>query len=94
MIHVKQFLNKKTGNPVNNHYLILGDDIELLQSRDTVVAKEDYTYSCGTQITIDTNAMGYSKTTSKYLYQYLGMNRKGITEAVLAGAIQVANLNE
>ena len=62
------------GNHVPNQFIITDDGgREIFQSYGTIIAIKDKG-----KITLDNNALEYSRTTSKYLYLFLGMNRKEI----------------
>ena len=62
------------GNYVSNQFIITDDKgREIFQSYETIIAIKDKG-----KITLDNNALEYSRTTSKYLYLFLGMNRKEI----------------
>ena len=62
------------GNYVPNQLIITDDDgREIFQSYETIIAIKDKG-----KITLDNNALEYSRTTSKYLYLFLGMNIKAI----------------
>ena len=62
------------GNAIANQFEIYVDGVKYFQSYNTIIARIDK----GHKITLDTNALDYSRTTSKYLYLFLGMNRKEI----------------
>lgn len=62
------------GNYVPNQFIITDDDgREIFQSYETIIAIKD-----NGKIILDNDALDYSRTTSKYLYLFLGMNRKEI----------------
>lgn len=62
------------GNYIPNQFIITDDDgREIFQSYETIIAIKDKG-----EIILDSDALAYSKTTSKYLYLFLGMNRKEI----------------
>ena len=62
------------GNYVPNQFIITDDKgREIFQSYKTTIAIFDHG-----KITLDINALDYSSTTSKYLYMFLGMDRKAI----------------
>ena len=61
------------GNYVPNQFIITDDGMEIFQSYETIIAIKDKG-----KITLDNNALEYSRTTSKYLYLFLGMDRKEI----------------
>lgn len=62
------------GSYVPNQFIITDDEgREIFQSYETIIAIKD-----NGKIILDSDALDYSKTTSKYLYLFLGMNRKEI----------------
>ena len=62
------------GSYVPNQFIITDDKgREIFQSYGTIIAVVD-----DGEIILDNNALDYSKTTSKYLYMFLGMDRKAI----------------
>ena len=75
------------GNAIANQFEIYADGVKYFQSYNTIIAKIEK----GHKITLDTNALDYSKTTSKYLYLFLNMNRK---EILADKTIKYKNLNE
>ena len=75
------------GNAIANQFEIYMDGMKYFQSYNTIIAKIDK----GHKITLDTNALDYSRTTSKYLYLFLGMNRK---EILMDKDIKYENLND
>ena len=75
------------GNAIANQFEIYVDGAKYFQSYNTIIAKIEK----GHKITLDTNALDYSRTTSKYLYLFLDMNRK---EILADKDIKYENLNE
>ena len=62
------------GNYAPNQFIIIDDKgRKFFQSYETIIAIKDKG-----KITLDINSLDYSSTTSKYLYMFLGMNRKAI----------------
>ena len=62
------------GNYVPNQFIITDDKgRKFFQSYETIIAIVD-----DGEIILDSDALDYSRTTSKYLYLFLGMNRKEI----------------
>ena len=84
---VSQLINNH-GNAAANQFIIWDGNKRIFQSYRTKIAEIE-----NGQITIDSNAMGYSKTTSKHLYIFLGMDRKQIEQQVKDGIIMVNDLN-
>lgn len=83
----------RTNTPVKNQYRITmesprGEKIEIFQSYKTIIAR----YDSG-KLTLDTNAMNYSKTTSKYLYQFTNSSKAQLEERIKEGLVKVRNLN-
>lgn len=91
------------GNKVPNQFIIQDENdspmgnnsVDYFQSYNTVIAKRDK-FRAGIakrQIWLDTKWQ-YSKTTSKYLYMFLGMKRKEIETGIKNGSIIVTDLNK
>lgn len=78
----------KTGREIANQFVIAHEGKVYFQSYDTIVAMKE-----AGKITIDTNAENYSRTTSKYLYQFLNTDKKNLLQDVKDGRIIRANLN-
>ena len=88
MLKIKvENMTSSNGNTVPNQFIIKTDLGSYFQSYKTVIA------FIGDNITLDNNALNYSKTTSKYLYQFLGMNRKTIENKIKEGEIILIDLN-
>lgn len=80
--------SNNTGREIANQFIIEDGGKIYFQSYSTIIAVKE-----NGNIVIDTNAENYSKTTSKYLYQFLGTNRKNLLQDVKEGRIIRANLN-
>jgi hypothetical protein len=100
-----QMKSKNTGRPVANQILIFekskGGKMNIFfQSYDTIICKIT-TGTGADKITLDCNALEYSRTTSKYLYNFLdnfsiihaGKRKKEILEAIKNKEIKTKNLN-
>ena len=85
---VYNMTSNSTGREIANQFIIEDGEKVYFQSYRTIIAMKQ-----AGKITIDTNAENYSRTTSKYLYQFLGTNRKNLLQDVKAGRIIRANLN-
>ena len=85
-IHVQNVISNR-GNAIANQFEIYVDGAKYFQSYNTIIAKIEK----GHKITLDTNALDYSRTTSKYLYLFLNMNRK---EILADKDIKYENLND
>lgn len=81
-------LRSSQGNKVPNQYSIETGNSIIFQSYDSIIAE----VSRGI-IYLDPVYYNYSKTTSKYLYMFLNMNKKEIQEGLRTGKIQFKNLN-
>lgn len=81
-------LRSSRGNKVPNQYSIETGNSIIFQSYDSIIAE----VSKGI-IYLDPVYYNYSKTTSKYLYMFLNMNKKEIQEGLRTGKIQFKNLN-
>lgn len=77
-----------TGREVANQFIIEHEGKIYFQSYKTIIAMKE-----AGKITIDTNAENYSRTTSKYLYQFLNTDRKNLLQDVKDGRIVRADLN-
>ena len=75
------------GKCVPNQFIIKTDAGDYFQSYKTVIA------FVGDNIILDDNALNYSKTTSKYLYQFLDMKKDEILLKIEEGKIILKNLN-
>ena len=65
----------------------------IFQSYDTIIATIEYKNNTK-KILLDTYALEYSRTTSKYLYQFMLMNRKEIEKEIKENKIKLTNLNK
>ena len=88
-LKVKNMISDK-GNFIPNQFIIKIKDSYYFQSYETIICKSDY---YGTKITLDKGALNYSRTTSKYLYKFLGLNRKEIEQRIKNKTIKLKNLN-
>ena len=73
-----EFIKNSSGNVVKNQVVIFGGDCKqfiVFQSYDSIICEYDKDMKI---LTLDNNAFGYSKTTSKYLnlflLDYVGLN--------------------
>ena len=85
---VRNMMSERTGREVSNQFIIEDGGKVYFQSYSTIIAMKQ-----AGKITIDTNAENYSRTTSKYLYQFLNTDRKSLLQAVKDGRILRENLN-
>ena len=82
-------LINSNGNASPNQFLLSDNKKNTFQSYSTTIAHE---YFNG-KIILDKNALNYSKTTSKHLYIFLGLNRKEIESKIKDKSITLKNLN-
>jgi len=90
-------LRSRNGNFIPNQFEILQTKkdyrLHTFQSYSTIIAK--ILYDKGSKkILLDNNALNYSRTTSKYLYQFMLMNRKEIETQIKEKKIKLINLNK
>lgn len=81
-------LVNKNGNKAVNQFIIKAGDKETFQSYETTICVVE-----NGKIVLDIGALSYSKTTSKHLYIFLGMDRKQIEKGIASGEIAVKDLN-
>ena len=87
-IKVKNMISNN-GNEVPNQFIIKTDKGNYFQSYKTVIA-----FVGDNSIILDDNALNYSKTTSKYLYQFLDMKKDEILLKIGEGKIILKDLNK
>lgn len=88
MIKVKNLRSPRSNSPVANQFTITTPTGRIFQSYDTIIAKYE-----GNQLILDTNALNYSRTTSKYLYQFTNSNRSALLFDIKNGLVLVRDLN-
>tara|TARA_R100001509_G_C4834949_1_gene204548 strand:- start:156 stop:449 length:294 start_codon:yes stop_codon:yes gene_type:complete len=90
-------MTSPNGNFVPNQFIIKTKNEVYFQSYQTIIAIQKLctkNNNFGVWKTIlDNGALGYSRTTSKYLYKFLGMNRKQIEKRIKTKEIKFRNLN-
>ena len=93
---VKQ-LRSRNGNFVPNQFEItqIKKDYQahIFQSYETTIVKIIYSKGKRT-IYLDRDALNYSRTTSKYLYQFMMMNKKEIENLITNKKAIFKNLNK
>ena len=87
---VQNMESNRSNRPVANQFIITDGNVEYFQSYKTIIAKKDYLTGI---TTIDKNNP-YSKTTSKYLYQFVGTDSKQFKTKLRDGKYQIADLNK
>lgn len=88
-LKVKNFISPRSGREIANKFLIETNDGTFFQSYNVIVAQEVW----NRDVVIDPEYLDYSKTTNKYLYEFLNMGRKEINEGIKSGTIQLIKLN-
>ena len=96
-ITVKNLISERSGREVSNQFDISikteKEELRIFQSYETVIAKTVITRSVF-ETYLDTYALDYSRTTSKYLYKWLGLDRKQILERIESKQIILTDLNK
>ena len=86
---VSQMINNN-GNPAANQFILTNAKCKVFQSYETLIAKINHKDGV---ITLDKDALNYSRTTSKHLFIFLGLNRKEIEQRIKNKTIKLKNLN-
>tara|TARA_R110000823_G_scaffold310331_1_gene435200 strand:+ start:1958 stop:2230 length:273 start_codon:yes stop_codon:yes gene_type:complete len=86
---VSQMTSTKTNNPVANQFKIYTPKGVYFQSYSTLIAL----IGNNGKIKLDSNYWDYSRTTSKYRNEFLGMNTTETKEAIKNKEIILTNLN-
>lgn len=84
-------MTSRNGNKVPNQFIVtLPENVSIFQSYKTVIAQNRN----GT-IVLDSKALDYSATTTKYLKQFLGIteSKKQLQDKIKSGFYQVEDLN-
>ena len=83
-------MTSRNGNKVPNQFIIDHGDKTVFQSYETIVAVNE-----NGNVTLDSNALEYSTTTTKYLKQFLGTteSKKQLQDKIQSGFYQVKDLN-
>lgn len=84
-----QNIVNNNGNAVPTQFIISDGNRDIFQSYKTIIA-----ISSDNDIILDNDALNYSRTTSKYLYQFLNKDRKTILKLIKNGTIILRDLNE
>jgi len=79
----------KTGNPVANQFKIYTPEGKYFQSYRSIIA---FVSNSG-KIILDEYFWNYSRTTSKYRNEFLGMNTDETRKAIKNKEIKLSNLN-
>ena len=92
-IKVKNMTSQRTGNDVANQFEIETPKYIIFQSYDSIIAKRDRIHG---KVTLDAFCWDYSRTTLKYLKDFLGVNisKKEIQSYIDQGLYKIKNLNK
>jgi len=93
-IKVSNLESPRSGNPVANQYEIETDKYYIFQSYGSIIAKRERSFLG--KVILDPYYWNYSRTTLKYLKQFLGVNlsSKEIEERIKNGTYKTRNLNK
>ena len=87
---VQNMHSTRSGRPVANQFIIRVNRLTIFQSYTSIIAVTKWNME---NILLDEKFHNYSVTTSKYLYQFLNMKRKGIDAMEKAGTVVYTDLN-
>ena len=85
-------MTSSKGNKVPNQIIIMDGNKRYFQSYDVIISMTD-TSEDFCQTYLDEKFWNYSKTTSKYLNEYLGMKSEQVKNAIKRGELILTNLN-
>jgi len=88
---IVQNMISRNGNKVANQFIVtLPENVTVFKSYNTVIAQNR-----NGEIVLDSKALDYSATTTKYLKQFLGTNesKKQLQDKIKNGFYQVEDLN-
>jgi len=93
-IRVSNLESPRSGNPVANQYEIETDKYYIFQSYGSIIAKKERGFLG--KVILDPYYWNYSRTTLKYLKQFLGvsLSSKEIEERIKNGTYKTRNLNK
>jgi hypothetical protein len=93
-IKVYNLESPRSGNPVANQYEIETDKYYIFQSYGSTIAKKERGFLG--KVILDPYYWNYSRTTLRYLKQFLGVNisSKEIEERIKNGTYKTRNLNK
>ena len=82
-------MTSNKGNTIANQFIITDGNKEVFQSYNSVIAENK-----GGKITLDEYYWDYSRTTSKYLNQFLNENKAETLAKIESGEYKLRNLNK
>ena len=89
---IVQNMTSQNGNKIPNQFIVkLPENVIIFQSYKTVIAQDR-----NGKIVLDSNALEYSATTTKYLKQFLNTSdsKKQLQAKIKSGFYQVEELNQ
>ena len=87
MMKVRNMVSSRSGNAVANQFVMVGDNKAIFQSYDSIICVIDYSKEGAERITLGRD-WDYSRTTAKYLHQFLteyahmNANAQGLRTAI------------
>ena len=95
-IQVSQMSSPRTGNPIANQFKIYTKKGVYFQSYSTIIAFKPHDFKG--KLKLDKNYWDYSRTTLKYLYDFININhrhrsKKNILNLIQDKQIILTNLN-
>ena len=82
-------MKNSNGGKIANQFIIEDGGYKIFQSYKNIIAKQK-----NGNVTLDKKAWNYSRTTSKYLNQFLGISAAIFNSNMNAGVYKLANLNK
>ena len=93
MINAYSLKSGRSSVPVANQLVIEDNNgYEYFKSYDSIICKRTR-YDASVPVILDERYWNYSRTTSKYLAQFLNCTNKEVKERVANGTYSLANLN-
>ena len=89
-IKVNQLISSRSGREIANQYKIQTPEGVYFQSYESIIA---FIRKADGQTLLDSRWWDYSRTTSKYLNIFLGMDSKEVKRRVKLGEFKLINLN-
>jgi len=87
-IKVKNMVSRASNKEVANQFIINHDGVEWFQSYGSIIGKWE-----GQDIYLDEYYWDYSRTTSKWRNQWLGLDSGEVRKEIAEGRIKLVNLN-
>ncbi len=90
-VKITPLKSNRSGRPIANQYKIETPKGKYFQSYKSIIA---FVPKQNGKIKLDEYYHNYSRTTSKYLTQFLGLNTKERQSLISEGGIKLTNLNK